>query len=86
MPVTSLNSLNRMAELAGGARFPAPLLKAINRCKGDAEAIERVGIQFATQQCHDLLNNNVSGIHFYTLNRSLATREIYANLGLKPVR
>ncbi len=85
MPVTSLSSLNRMAELAGGARFPAPLLKAINRCKGDAEAIERVGIQYATQQCHDLLNNDVSGIHFYTLNRSLATREIYANLGLKPV-
>jgi len=86
MPVTSLNSMNRMAELAGGTRFPAPLLKAINRCKGDAEAIERVGIQYATQQCHDLLNHNVSGIHFYTLNRSLATREIYANLGLKPVR
>lgn len=84
MPVTSLNSLNRMAELAGGARFPAPLLKAIGRCKGDAEAIERVGIQYATQQCHDLLNNNVQGIHFYTLNRSLATREIYANLGFKP--
>jgi methylenetetrahydrofolate reductase (NADPH) len=84
MPVTSLSSLNRMAELAGGARFPAPLLKAINRCRGDAEAIERVGIQYATQQCHDLLNNNVSGIHFYTLNKSLATREIYANLGFKP--
>lgn len=84
MPVTSLSSLNRMAELAGGARFPAPLLKAINRCEGDAEAIERVGIQYATQQCHDLLNNNVSGIHFYTLNKSLATRQIYANLGFKP--
>ncbi len=84
MPVTSLSSLNRMAELAGGARFPAPLLKAINRCRGDAEAIERVGIQYATQQCHDLLNNDVSGIHFYTLNKSLATREIYTNLGFKP--
>jgi len=84
MPVTSLSSLNRMAELAGGARFPAPLLKAIARCKGDAEAIERVGIQYATQQCHDLLNNDVSGIHFYTLNRSMATREIYTNLGFKP--
>ena len=84
MPVTSLSSLNRMAERAGGARFPAPLLKAINRCRGDAEAIERVGIQYATQQCHDLLNNDVSGIHFYTLNKSLATREIYTNLGFKP--
>ena len=84
MPVTSLNSLNRMAELAGGARFPAPLLKAIGRCNGDESAIERVGIQYATQQCHDLLNNKVQGIHFYTLNRSLATREIYANLGFKP--
>jgi len=84
MPVTSLSSLNRMAELAGGARFPAPLLKAIDRCRDDEEAIKRVGVQYATQQCHDLLNNNVSGIHFYTLNQSTATREIYTNLGFKP--
>ena len=49
----------------------------------DAAGVEKVGIHYATQQCSDLLENNVSGIHFYTLNKSHATREIYANLGLR---
>jgi methylenetetrahydrofolate reductase (NADPH) len=83
MPLTSLKNMERMAELAAGARFPAKLLKAINRCGNDEKAVERVGIHYATQQCADLLDHGVSGIHFYTLNRSTATREIYASLGLK---
>jgi len=45
--------------------------------------VERVGIHYATEQCRDLLDNEVDGIHFYTLNKSLATREIYASLGLE---
>jgi methylenetetrahydrofolate reductase (NADPH) len=83
MPVTSESGLLKMAELAAGSRFPAPLLKAVARAQGDVEAIRRVGIHWATEQCRDLLDNNVAGIHFYTLNKSTATREIYANLGLK---
>lgn len=83
MPVTSEAGLLKMAELAAGARFPAPLLRAIARCQGDSESIKRVGVHWATEQCRDLLDNNVSGIHFYTLNKSTATREIYANLGVK---
>lgn len=70
-----------MAELAAGARFPAKLLKALRRAQND-KAVERVGIHYATEQCADLLDNGVDGIHFYTLNKSSATREIYANLGL----
>lgn len=83
MPITSSKGLNRMAELALGAHYPAPLLRAIKRCDGDDEYVRRVGIQWATEQCRDLLDHGVSGIHFYTLNRSTATREIYANLGVK---
>ncbi|MBP6783162.1 MAG: methylenetetrahydrofolate reductase, partial [Verrucomicrobiales bacterium] len=64
-------------------RFPAKLLRALNRAGDDAEGVEKVGIHYATQQCSDLLANKVSGIHFYTLNKSHATREIYANLGLR---
>ncbi|MDF1752413.1 MAG: methylenetetrahydrofolate reductase [NAD(P)H] [Verrucomicrobiales bacterium] len=82
MPINSKSGMIRMADLAAGARFPAKLLKALDRAK-DEEAVERVGIHYATEQCLDLLENNVSGIHFYTLNKSHATREIYANLGLK---
>jgi len=83
MPVTSESGLMKMADLAAGARFPAPLLKAVKRAQGDVEAIKRVGLHWATEQCRDLLDNSVAGIHFYTLNKSTATREIYANLGVK---
>ena len=83
MPVTSLKGLDRMADLAAGARFPAKLLRALNRAGDDPEAVEKVGIHYATQQCSDLLENEVRGIHFYTLNKSHATREIHASLGLK---
>ncbi len=82
MPVTSRATMNRMADLALGMRFPASLIKAVNRCDDD-ESISRVGIHWATEQCRDLLDNNVRGIHFYTLNRSDATRRIYENLGVK---
>jgi methylenetetrahydrofolate reductase (NADPH) len=83
MPITSASGMKRMAELAGGSRYPAKLLRAIARCNGDEEAVQRVGIHYATEQCLDLLDHHVDGIHFYTLNKSRATREIYAALGLR---
>src|ERR1700746_1165588 len=82
MPITSLGGLKRMAELAGGARFPAKLLRALQPCQDDAEMVSRVGIQYALEQCRDLLENDVAGIHFYTLNRSDATRIIFDSLGI----
>ncbi len=85
MPVTSLSGMSRMAELAAGARFPAKLLKALDRAQGDPGAVERVGIHYAAQQSSGLLDEGVDGIHFYTLNKSRATREIYQSLGLAAV-
>ena len=82
MPITSMGGLKRMAELAGGARFPAKLLRALQTCQDDAEMVRRVGIQYASAQCHDLLENGVAGIHFYTLNRSDATRVIFDSIGI----
>lgn len=82
MPITSGKGMARMAELAAGSRYPAKLLRAIERCGGDEDAVKRVGTHWATEQCRDLLDNKVKGIHFYTLNQSDATREIYANLGV----
>jgi methylenetetrahydrofolate reductase (NADPH) len=82
MPISSKAGMVRMAELALGARFPAALQRAVSRCHDD-EAVARVGVHWATEQCRDLLDNNVRGIHFYTLNRSDATRQIYENLGVK---
>lgn len=83
MPITSIPGMHRMAELALGARFPAPLLRALARTNQDREAVERVGIHWATEQCRDLIDNDVAGLHFYTLNRSNATLEIYRNLGIR---
>ena len=82
MPIASVNGMKRMADLAAGARFPASLLRAVTRCGDDAEAVERVGIHWATEQCRDLLDHRVRGVHFYTLNKSSATRQIYETLGL----
>jgi methylenetetrahydrofolate reductase (NADPH) len=83
MPIATFEGMQRMAELAAGARFPASLLRAVQRCQNDPEAIRRIGIHWATEQCRDLLDNQVRGIHFYTLNHSDATRQIYLNLGLE---
>ncbi|HEX3817323.1 MAG TPA: methylenetetrahydrofolate reductase [NAD(P)H] [Chthoniobacterales bacterium] len=82
MPITSMNGFRKLADLAAGARFPARLLRALQRCENDPEMVRRVGVHFALEQCHDLLDNEVAGIHFYTLNRSDATRVIFDSLGL----
>jgi methylenetetrahydrofolate reductase (NADPH) len=82
MPVTSMSGFKRIAELAGGTRFPAKLLRALQRCQSDPQMVRRVGLHFAIEQCHDLLDNDVAGIHFYTLNRSDATRIIFDSLGI----
>lgn len=82
MPVTSIRSMVRMAELALGARFPARLTRSLVRAKDD-EYVERVGIHWATEQVRDLMDHGVRGVHFYTLNRSKATLRIYETLGLK---
>ncbi len=81
MPVSTKAGLVRMAELSAGSRIPAGLLRMVARCADDA-AVEKVGIHWATEQCRGLIDGGVKGIHFYTLNRSDATRQIYQNLGV----
>jgi methylenetetrahydrofolate reductase (NADPH) len=79
MPVTSLASIPRMAQM--GAAVPDRLAARLEAASGD-EGVRRAGIEAATELCADLLVGGAPGLHFYTLNRSLATREIYASLGL----
>jgi len=85
MPILTRSGLARMADLALGSRFPARLLKALSRAEDDA-ATARVGTHWATEQCRDLIDNQVRGIHFYTLNKSDATRQIFENLGVSSSR
>lgn len=82
MPIQSISGVRRMAGLSG-ARLPAPLLRALKRAGEDAQAVASVGAHWATEQCRDLLDRRVRGLHFYTLNKSAATRRIYESLGIK---
>ncbi len=81
MPVTNLSSIQRMAAMSGAA-VPPEVVSRVEAVAGDAEAVRRVGVEMATELCRDLLDAGAPGLHFYTLNRSTATREIYASLGL----
>jgi methylenetetrahydrofolate reductase (NADPH) len=81
MPVTNLSSVQRMAQLSGAA-VPPEVVERVEAVAGDAEAVRRVGVEMASELCQQLLDAGAPGLHFYTLNRSTATREIYANLGL----
>jgi methylenetetrahydrofolate reductase (NADPH) len=80
MPVTNAGQVARMAALSG-AEFP-PTLAARLDAAADADEARRVGVDVATKLCAELLERGAPGLHFYTLNRSTATREIYSNLGL----
>lgn len=80
MPVTNRGQVQRMAELSGAA-FPAWLADRLDGVD-DADEVRRIGVDAATDLCAELLAAGAPGLHFYTLNRSTATREIYANLGL----
>jgi methylenetetrahydrofolate reductase (NADPH) len=81
MPVTSLRQVTRMAELSG-RDVPAEVVARVARHEGDPDAVRAAGIEVASELCDALLAGGAPGLHFYTLNRSKATREIYANLRL----
>ena len=83
MPVTTLASVPRMAVM--GAAVP-PEQVARMEAAGDDESVRKVGIEIATELCDELLAQGAPGLHFYTLNRSTATREIYDALGLATAR
>ncbi len=83
MPVLNVRSVKRMAEMSGAA-FPRRLEDRLREYEDDDDAMHRVGVEAATELCQALLDGGVTSFHFYTLNRSPATREIYTNLGLAP--
>jgi len=82
MPATNLRSITRMAELQGSG-FPKWLAHKLYAVGDDKEAVREVGIAEATKLCQALLDGGAPGLHFYTLNRSTATREIFTRLGLR---
>ncbi len=82
MPITSRKGMKRMGELALGARFPGKLLRALANADDDAQA-EKIGINWATEQVLDLLDQKIPGVHLYTLNKSKASLQIHAALNIQ---
>ncbi len=81
MPLTTLAAVPRRAQM--GAPVPADVVAQLEAA-GDPASVRAAGIEMSTKLCQGLLDAGAPGLHFYTLNRSPATREIYTNLGLGP--
>lgn len=79
MPVTRYSQIKRFAELSG-ADLPASVTDRLDVVRDDEEQVRRIGVQLATELCQELLAGGAPGLHFITMNRSRATREIYAKV------
>ncbi len=82
MPITNVRMIERAVELSG-AKFPPDLAERLRGVAHDAAAVREIGVEYAANMCQRLLDEGAPGLHFYTLNRSSATREIYQLLGLR---
>jgi methylenetetrahydrofolate reductase (NADPH) len=79
LPVTNVNQLNRMAELSG-TPIPSAISAAFEKVKDNPDDVRKLGVELATKLCEELLAAGVPGLHFYTMNTSTATREIFAQI------
>ena len=82
MPVTNVAQIKRFVSMCG-AKIPHPLLLKLESLEGDADAVHNAGVQYAIEQCEDLLKHQVDGLHFYTLNKSKATVQIVKALNVQ---
>src|SRR5688572_27037127 len=81
LPVLSASQIKKFTTLCG-AKIPAPMLAKLEALENDDAAATAYGIDYATQQCEELLRAGVEGLHFYTLNKPHSTTQVVKNLGL----
>ena len=79
MPILNVDQIKRFTQMCGASISPS-LLDQLEAVQDDAEAVQQCGVDHATQQCRGLLEGGAPGIHFYTLNRSFSTWNIFQNL------
>jgi len=79
MPIKDVEQIKRFTVMCG-AKIPDKLLRQLENVKNDGEEVVRLGVDYATEQCMELLKKGAPGIHFYTLNKSQSTREIFRRL------
>jgi methylenetetrahydrofolate reductase (NADPH) len=79
MPITNVRQIERFTQQCG-ATIPEPLLSELRLLRDDPNAVLSLGVAHATAQCVELLQRGAPGIHFYTLNKSPATRTILTAL------
>jgi methylenetetrahydrofolate reductase (NADPH) len=79
LPVTNVKQLNRMAELSG-VPIPTSISDAFAKVEANPDDVRKLGVEIATELCQDLLEAGAPGLHFYTMNTSSATREIYSQI------
>jgi methylenetetrahydrofolate reductase (NADPH) len=79
LPVTNVKQLNRMSELSG-VPIPSHISEAFAQIEDKPDDVRKLGVEIATKLCQDLLEAGAPGLHFYTMNTSSATREIYSHI------
>ena len=79
LPVTNVKQLNRMAELSG-TPIPSQISEAFSKVEDNPDDVRKLGVEIATNLCQELLEAGAPGLHFYTMNTSSATREIYSQI------
>jgi len=81
LPITNYDQIDKMASMCS-CTIPESLRKKLERHGDDAESVRQAGIEFASQQCRELIDNEIKGLHFYTLNKAFAVSEILKNISL----
>lgn len=79
MPITNYNQIGKFTDMCG-ARLPGKLMEDLEKFKGSTHDIQNYGTEYAIRQCEELLHHGVKGIHFYTLNKSKTTMEIFKEI------
>ncbi|MFA5880506.1 MAG: methylenetetrahydrofolate reductase, partial [Candidatus Margulisiibacteriota bacterium] len=82
LPITSYSQIERISTLSG-CKIPDELSQKLAENKDDKEAIKQIGVEFAIDQCNELLERGVSGIHFYPLNKASAVKSVLENINMQ---